>query len=133
MYNSVDGLIYLNFISRIEGDLDSDSQVGNWRQPFQLSLSLPALTSVFNPMNCMKNILVNEIFRIPLLLLKGFDLLTFLQFVNGWFSYQFSNVFLKRLIRRDFCLCRGVPYETRGNFLGFLYRSTDALPRSSGA
>lgn len=61
MNNSVDGLIYLNFISRIGGDLDSDSQVGDWSRPFHPSLSLPALTFVFNPMNCLKNILVNEI------------------------------------------------------------------------
>lgn len=80
-------------------------------------------------MNLLVNMVVNKFFIIPINGVKCIDLPMFLQMVNDLISYQFSNVFLKRLIIRDQRLCRGARVKPGGSFLGFFYRQSRALSR----
>lgn len=82
-------------------------------------------------MNLLENKPVNKFFIIAKRAVKYVDLLMFLQKVNGLFSYQFSNVFLKRLILRGQRLCRAPVIRSGGIFLGLFCQHIETLPQGA--
>lgn len=129
MDKTVDGLIYFNFISTIGIGFKTQNPSGFSVRTFTLYHATRLYCLFRNTMNLFENKVVNKFFITSNSGVKYVDLLIFLQKVNGQISYQFSNVFLKRLILRDQRLCRTPVLEPGGHFLGLLCQHIETLPR----
>lgn len=129
MDKSVDGLISFNFISTIDIGFKTQNPSVFSVRTFILYHATRLYCLFRNTMNLFENKVVNKFFITSVSGVKYVDLLMFLQKVNGQFSYQFSNVFLKRLILRDQRLCRTPVLEPGGNFLGLFCQHFETLPR----